>query len=94
MALHIILSENYLNYENAMKWTNLESLELRRMKLCISFAKKAEKSDKYMHWFKPRSVVNTRQPKVKYIEPHARTERLNKSAIPYLTRVLNQHYTK
>ena len=94
MALHIILSENYLNYENAMKWTNLESLELRRMKLCISFAKKAEKSDKYMHWFKPRSVVNTRQPKVKYIEPQARTERLNKSAIPYLTRVLNQHYTK
>ena len=77
-----------------MKLTNLESLESRRMKLCINFAKKAEKSYKYMHWFKPRSVVNTRQLKVKYIEPQARTERLKNSAIPYLTRILNQHYIK
>ena len=94
MALHIILSENYLNYENALKLANLESLESRRMKLCINFAKKAEKSEKYMHWFRPRPVVNTRQSRFKYIEPQARTERLSKSAIPYLTRLLNQHHMK
>ena len=94
MALHIILGENYLNYENAMKLTNLESLESRRINLCINFAKKAEKSHKYMHWFRPRSIVNTRQPILKYIEPQARTERLKKSAIPYLTRILNTHYMK
>ena len=94
MALHIILSENYLSYENALKLVNLESLECRRIHLCIKFAKKAEKSDKYMHWFSARSSVNTRQPKVKYLEPKARTERLKKSAIPYLTRLLNEHYLK
>ena len=27
MALHIILSENYLNYEKAFELTNLQSLE-------------------------------------------------------------------
>ena len=59
MALHIVLGENYLNYENALKLTNLESLESRRMKLCMNFAKKAQNSDKYLHWFRPGPGVNT-----------------------------------
>ena len=73
-----------------LAFPNLESLESRSM----NFAKKAENCDKYMHWFRPRTVVNTRQSRVKYIEPQARTERLSKSAIPYLTRLLNQHRIK
>ena len=94
MALHIILGELYVNYQNALKMANLETLEVRRTKLCLSFAKKAEKSDKYMHWFRPKPIVNTRQPAVKYSEPIVRTDRLKNSAIPYLTRLLNQYHMK
>ena len=71
---------------------NLETLEDRRTKLCLKFAKTAEKSEKYMHWFRGKPIVNTRQPAAKYSEPIVRTERLKNSAIPYLTRLLNQHY--
>ena len=94
MALHIIFDSKYLNYQNAMEMANLETLEDRRTKLCMNFAKKAEKSDRYMHWFRPRPIVNTRQASFKYSEPIARTDRLKNSAIPYLTRLLNQHYQK
>ena len=41
MALHIILDELYVNYQNALKMANLETLEVRRTKLCLSFAKKS-----------------------------------------------------
>ena len=61
VALHIILGEQYDNYKNALKLTNLETLEARRKKLCIKFAKKAERNEKHMHWFKPKPKMPTRQ---------------------------------
>ena len=69
--------------------TNLESLEDRRNELYTKLAKKAEKDEKHKHWFKPKPKVNTRQPDLKYWPPVARTDRLLKSPISYLTRLLN-----
>ena len=94
MALHIILGQKYENYENALKITNLHTLEARRDKLCLKFAKKAEKHMKHKNWFKPRQQTNTRQQNLKYCEVTARTDRLKKSSIPYLTNILNCHYSK
>ena len=94
VALHIILGQKYENYKNALELTNLETLEERRDKLCLKFAKKAEKNVKHKNWFKLRPKTNTRQQNVKYFEVVARTERLRRSTIPYLTNCLNNYYSK
>ena len=60
-ALHIILGVQYGDYRNALNMTKLESLEVRRTKLCVKFAKKAEKNEKHQRWFKPNPNINTRQ---------------------------------
>ena len=92
---HIILGENYQSYEMALFQLNLESLESRRNKLCLKFARKAEKHPKFQNWFKlADSIKNTRQEKHKYLEVKAKHSRLEKSPIAFLTRLLNQHYMK
>ena len=50
-ALAIILGENYVSYENALKTLKLDKLSDRREKLCITFAVKSYKSDKFKKWF-------------------------------------------
>ena len=39
-AAKIILGRNFLNYKNALKILNLDSLHERRKKICLKFAKK------------------------------------------------------
>ena len=90
VALHIILGDQYLNYSNALKITNLETLESRRDKLCIKFAKKAERNQKFKMWFKPKPELPTRQDNDKYWKTLARTTRLKKSPISHLTNLLNE----
>ena len=89
--LHILLGQNYLNYEFALDVSGLESLELRRTALCLRFAKKTAKNPKHQHWFKMSGsgVPNTRSEKLKYKQPLCRLNRLKNSPIPYLTRLLN-----
>ena len=45
-ALHIIMGEHYLNYDHSRDILNVEKLSIRRSKLCLNFAKKAEKHKK------------------------------------------------
>ena len=94
MALHIILGDQYESYRNALNMTNLVTLDARRDKLCLKFAKKAEKNIKHKNWFKPKPKVNTRQVDSKYCSTLARTNRLMKSPISHLTTLLNEHYQK
>ena len=91
VALRIILQEDYLDYASALKLCGLDSLRDRRTKLSFSFAKKCLTSDKSSDLF-PLNVktVNTR-PHEKYHVMHAKTERLAKSAVPYLQRLLNSN---
>ena len=91
MALKIILSEQYTSYSEALRLTGLDSLKSRRKKLCFNFAKKCLKSDFTRDIFKENeSFFNTRSHE-KFHVPFARTERLAKSAIPYMTNLLNQN---
>ena len=46
-ALAIILGDEYVSYSSALKKMNMETLPDRRRSLCLSFAKKAFKSDKF-----------------------------------------------
>ena len=88
-ALRIILKEDYVDYRSALEMTGLESLHERRAQLALNFAKKCLKSEKTSDLF-PLNIktVNTR-PHEKYVVTRARTERLAKSAVPYLQRLLN-----
>ena len=89
-ALRIILRENYTDYSSALQLTGLDRLQDRRTKLSLTFAKKCLKSNSNIGDLFPLNVklVNTRQHEKYFVTP-ARTERLAKSAVPYLQRLLN-----
>ena len=92
-ACHIILGDMYCSYNNALEVLNLETLESRRNKLCLKFALKSEKHEKFQSWFKKNTKnVNTRHPAMKYCNVKANHARFEKSPISYLTNLLNTHY--
>ena len=89
VALRIILDTNYVCYENALKFSGLQSLYDRRTTLCKKFALQCTKNDKTSDMFPLNpSKVKTRKPE-KYIVQQASTGRLADSAIPYMQRLLN-----
>ena len=89
-ALHIVLGNDYLSYRNALNTVNMDSLDNRRSKLCLKFAKKSSKNKKHKHWFKVKSATkNTRQRKTKFCEVVANHIRYKKSPLGYLTNLLN-----
>ena len=51
VCLKIILGKDYVGYISALESRELETLESRRDKLSLSFAKKCIKSSKYPHLF-------------------------------------------
>ena len=94
-AAHIILGERYISYKQALKTLNMQSLQSRRDKLCLNFARKAEKHTKFEKWFKPAHYSqNTRQEKFKYCKVQARHNRFDKSPLSYLTRMLNSYHNR
>ena len=95
------MGEEYTDYDRAVKSLASETLSDRRTKLCLSFAKKAEKHEKFSKWFVPSEVTtgpvpNTRSDKssnsTKYRPVPTRTDRFKDSPIPYMTEVLNNFY--
>ena len=88
-ALRIILAEDYTDYHSALQLTELSTLKERRSQLCLKFAKRHVRKGKDDGLF-PRNVknVNTRPHEAFYVTP-ARTDRLAKSAVPYMQRLLN-----
>ena len=68
-ALYIILGDKYQSYSQALEKLNCEPLQVRRQSLCLRFARKALRHEKYSKWFKTNSSKaerpNTRASKVK-----------------------------
>ena len=94
-AFHVILGSAYTSYSSALKLLNMKKLSVRRGQLCLKFALKCEKHPKFKKWFVPSEEnVRTRKKPSKYIEPFTMTRRFNKSLLPYLTNLLNLHYSK
>ena len=89
--MRIILKEHYIDYEHALRISGIPTLKARRSQLCLNFAKNCVKNNMTSSMF-PRNNINsdTRQHE-EYHVPHARTERLARSAIPYMTRLLNEN---
>ena len=94
-ALYIILGEHYTSYSKALIELNLETLEVRRKKICENFVKKAAKNPKFKHWFKLKLEApgKTRKSKKhlenRFYHPQSRTSRFRNSPLPYLTELLN-----
>ena len=74
----------------------METLELRRKQLSLTFAKKAQKSEKFNQWFRLEDTsepnIRTRnfKPKPKFKPVTCIKCRFRKSPIPYLTELLNE----
>ena len=95
ISLKVILNERYENYEQACTLMNTESLELRRKSLALKFALKCLKSDIHKTMFKQRISPYYKLRNIKlFEEPFCRSERYLSSPIPYLTRLLNEHFAK
>ena len=89
-ACSIILGKNYHNYEYALTVLGFETLDKRRETLCYKFAEKSYKSEHFSSWFVPdKKEINTRR-KMKVVKDAlTRTARFEKSALPYMTKLLN-----
>ena len=94
MALKIILKEKYQSYQNALNHLDLDTLKDRREHLCLSFAKKCLKNEKVKDLFplhKSKHQMKKRKVK-KFQTKTSYTKRYQKSALPYMRKLLNDDY--
>ena len=92
-GLHIILGDKYRSYSSALRITGRKTLFERRRKICIKFARKSWKNEKFSTWF----AVNTRETKTRQDQPklhevYCRTDRYKNSPLSYLTNLLNNNH--
>ena len=90
-ALKIILKDSYTSYKEALNILKLESLNDRRTKLSLRFAKSCLKHEKMKRLFPLTNKSHLMKTRVteKFKVHHANTERYKKSAIPYMQNLLN-----
>ena len=91
-ALRVILGDRYKSYEEALKTIKIDSLEERRQKICLKFAKQCLRNEKLKDMF-PRTQSGHKMDKrykEKYVVKKTMTERFKKSAIPSMQRLLNK----
>ena len=81
------------SYDEIISNGKMKTLDSRREELTANFARKAVKSERFGSWFKEKIYdgINLRDStRKKYEEKHARTERLRRSPVYYMTRILNE----
>ena len=87
-----MLGGSYNDYRSALAIVGLDSLQARRERLSLRFAKKSLKHPKHTKWFVPNTVTaNTRQEKSKFCPVYANHKRFIKSPLSYLTNLLNNN---
>ena len=88
-VLHVVLGDEYVSYNSALRATGLKKLSERRKQLSLKFAKKAQKNPKFSKWFRPNTKVGGRTYQPKFYPVVAKTSRFQKSPISDLTNLLN-----
>ena len=96
VAVKMILGKSYLNYNDGLQKLRLKKLNLRRQNICLNFAKKCLKNNKVKHFFNENYKIHKMNKRSKNIfkEKRSRTKRFQQSAIPYMTRLLNNDCKK
>ena len=90
VAFRIILEDSYMNYEVACTLLSLEPLHLRRIQLCMNFAKKELQKNNGL-FTKAMKNIRTRSAPKQVTEYKCRTRRCHNSSMPYLSRLLNNN---
>ena len=98
-ACAIMLGPQYKTYNLALKQLAMERLDTRRETICLNFGKKVLNSEEFCNWFNPNEgnkvPPKTRKQKTLIVDPlksvTTRTQRFQKSPIPYLTNLLNNN---
>ena len=96
VAIRVILGKNFKSYNEGLKKLNLKRLDIRRENLCLNFAKKCLKNKKLKNMFPKRSKVHNmklREEEIMKLKKR-KTSRYEKSAIPYMTKILNTYKNK
>ena len=92
-VIKFMLGYQYTSYTEACEMLNVEKLTDRREKLCKKFAFKDLKKPNSIFEKKPAtSLRSSKYKKVK--EPQTRTKRYQMSAIPYLSKIINNSHLK
>ena len=88
-AVKIILKDKYRDYISSLDILDIEDLNTRREKLCLSFSKKCVKNAtiNFERNIKLHNMLTRKQEYFKV--SHCHTERLKKSAIPHMQGLLN-----
>lgn len=74
-AVRVIMGEKYQNYMHGLKTLKLETLDKRRERLCLSFAKKCLNNEKVRNFF-PKNVSKHKMKKRKQ-QKVFKTKRIN-----------------
>ena len=89
IALRIIYQQKYMNYDNALKLSKLQTMKARYQHLLLRFATKCTKNDRTRDLL-PLNTANMRsRHQEKYFVPFASKERYFKSTIPTMARLMN-----
>ena len=92
VGMKIIFGEQYSVFENFIQLTDISRPTDTLAKMTKQLAAKIADHEKFSKWFQPLTTQTcTRSKKTRYIPIHTRTERFDKSPIPYLTKILNQN---
>ena len=92
-ACRIILKNSYESYDQALTELNLDTLDERRKKLCLKFAKQCIKHPKFRSMFPVNNsshLMKKMKGKNKFFVNKCKTERYRKSSIPFMQRLLNE----
>ena len=93
IVLKVILSDQYQSYDQACKLLGTIPLENRRKQLSLKFALACLKNPQHSHQFKQRLSPYYKLRRIKsFEEPFCHSQRYFMSPIPYLTRLLNEHF--
>ena len=95
-AVRVIMGNSYKTYKDSLRVLKLDSLERRREKLCLQFAKICTTHEKLKDIFplnKTKHKMTLRNQK-KYKSLKANTKRYKQSGLPYMTKLLNDEFTK
>ena len=91
-ALAVILGQGYQSYSNALSVLDMDTLSDRRHVLCLKFATKSYKNDKFNTWFNPNNGPHTTRSIAPILKPvQARKGKFKKSPLSYLTSLLNEN---
>ena len=95
-AVRVIMGNAYTTYRQSLKELGMDTLERRREILCLRFAKKCLKNEKLKNLFplntKKHEMI--KRNKRKHAMRKIRTTRFEKSAIPFMTKLLNNEQSR